>query len=196
VADSSIGSYLALYWIERGHHEKTEQWAVDRVLWLGEHGRMEGGAGRATVHASFYGHRWAACRDEDGVPPEVALDHPFAGVVMLICQRPEGVGRDERDRWLLESQLPKMLPGSDVALCLSLDPFQLPEESPAYVPTTEGSERRSLELYFLDRDPRESWDALFASFGAGQAEAGMGEVAFAAGFIPTIPGTDRYADEV
>ncbi len=196
VPDTSIGSFLALYWMERGHHTEAEAWAVERVLWLGRHGRMDGGGGRKAVHASFYAHRVAACRDDDGVPPEVALDHPFAGVVMIMSERSEGVSADTRERWLLETDLPKRLPGSDAALCLSLDPLQLPEESPAYVPPDPGSERRTLELFFLDRDPRESWDALFRDFGKAQADAGVGEVAFAAGFIPTLPGTDRYVDEV
>jgi hypothetical protein len=196
VADTSVGSFLALYWMERGKHAEAEAWAVERVLWLGRNGRMDGGGGRSAVHASFYAHRWTACRDEDGIPPEVALDHPFSGVVMLISERPEGVTVADRDRWLLEEDLPKRMMGSDAALCLALDPFQLPEESPAYVAPAEGSDRRSLELYFLDRDPRESWDTLFADYAEIHAKAGMGEVAFAASFIPTLPGTDRYVDEV
>ena len=61
VEDTSLGSFLALYWMERGHHEEAEAWAVERVLWLGAHGRMDGGGGRKAVHASFYAHRWAAC---------------------------------------------------------------------------------------------------------------------------------------
>ena len=43
VADTSIGSFLALYWMERGHHREAEDWAVERVLWLGANGRMDGG---------------------------------------------------------------------------------------------------------------------------------------------------------
>ena len=194
ITDSALGSYLALYWMHRGHHEEAERWAVEKVLWLGENGRMEGP--RKTVHASFYQYRWAACRDEDGVPPEVALDHPFAGAVMLMSDRPEGVSEEARDAWLLEEHLPALLPGSAAALCLSLDPVELPEESPAYTPRPEGFERRSLQIYFLDEDPRACWETLFAQQGASFAKAGMGEVSFAAGFIPTIPGSDRYADEI
>ncbi|MBJ20885.1 MAG: hypothetical protein GY910_20545 [bacterium] len=196
VADTSIGSFLALYWMERGRHRETEDWAVERVLQLGEEGRMAGGADRKAVHASFYVHRWSARRDDDGIPAEVALDHPFAGVVMVISERPEGVTAEAREKWFLEEHLPKTLPGSNAALCLSLDPLQLPEESPAYVAPVPGSERRGLELYFLDRDPREGWDALFGDFARTHAEAGMGEIAFAAGFLPTLPGTDRYVDEL
>ena len=131
-----------------------------------------------------------------GFRPEVALDHPFAGVVMVMSERPEGVTAEERERWLLEKHLPQVLPGSEIALCLSLDPLQLPEASPVYSPPPPGFDRRHLELYFLDRDPGQNWDSTFAGFGAAQSAAGMGEVGFASGFIPTIPGTDRYVDEI
>ncbi len=196
VEDTSIGSFLALYWMERGHHREAEDWALERVLSLHKKGRMDGGGGRLAVHASFYAHRWAACRDEDGIPAEVALDHPYPGVVLVISERPEGVSAETRERWLLEDHLPSALAGSSISLCLSLDPATLPEASPAYVAPVEGSDRRGLEIYFLDEAPAEVWDAEFAKLGEAHAAAGMGELAFVAGFVPTIPGTDRYVDEV
>ncbi len=194
VEDASEGSFLALYWMERGHHVEAEAWAVERVLSLGENGRMM--PGRRAVHASFYAHRYAACRDADGIPPEVALDHLFAGVVMVLSERPEGVSAEEREAWMLETHLPQVLPGSDIALCLSLDPLQLPEASPVYSAPPSGFDRRHLDLYFVEGDPRENWGTTFAGIGAAQSAAGMGEVGFASGFIPTIPGTDRYVDEI
>ena len=117
IPDTSLGSYLALYWILNGHHEEAERWAVDQVLWLHENDRM--GATRSATHAAFYDHRYTALRDDDGVPPELALDHPFPGLAMVLCERPEGVSAQERDRWLLEEHLPKALPGSAAPLCLS-----------------------------------------------------------------------------
>ena len=81
-------------------------------------------------------------------------------------------------------------------LCLSFAPVELPEESPAYTPRPAGFERRSLEIYLLEEDPRACWETLFAQQDAAFENAGMGEVSFAAGFIPTVPGSDRYADEV
>jgi len=192
--DTSLGSYLALYWIHRDHHEETERWAVDRVLWLGENGRMEGA--RSTAHAAFYTYRWTACRDDDGVPPELALDHPFPGAVMVMSQRPEGVSIEDRDAWMLGEALPKLLPGSPIALTLSLSQLALPADSPVYTPPPTDLAQRCLEIYFLDQDPREGWDSFFAPLGRSFADAGMGEVSFAGGFIPTIPGSDRYADEV
>lgn len=196
VEDTSIGSFLALYWMERGHHREAEDWAVERVLWLYKNGRMDGGGARRAVHASFYAHRWAASREDDGIPPEVALDHSYAGVVLAISERPEGVSAEARDRWLLDDHLPKALPGSSISLCLSLDPLALPEESPAYVAPVGGSDRRGLEIYFLDEAPDVVWEAEFAKLGETHAKAGMGELAFVAGFVPTIPGTDRYVDEI
>jgi hypothetical protein len=194
VADTSSGSYLALYWMEQGHHEAAERWAVDRVLWLTENGRME--PTRAAVHANFYRHKFAVCREADGIPPEVALEHNFPGVALVLSERPEGVGEAKRDAWLRDEYLPKALPGSAAALCLTLQPLPLPEESPVYYPPPEGFDRRSLEVYFLDEDPRACWQGLFADMGQAHEAAGMGPLHFVGGFLPTVPGTDRYADEV
>ena len=196
VEDTSIGSFLALYWMERGHHQKAEDWSLERVLWLYENGRMDGGGARKAVHASFYAHRFAVTREDDGIPPEVALDHHFPGIVLVLSERPEDVSREAREAWLLGEHLPSALPGSSAALCLSLDLLQLPETSPAYVPPDEGADRRSLEIYFLDRTPDEVWADEFAGFGDAQEKAGFGRVSMAAGFFPTVPGTDRYVDEV
>jgi hypothetical protein len=157
---------------------------------------MAGGGERRVVHAGFHMQRWAACRDDDGVPPELALDHPFPGVVLMLGQRPPDVSLEARDAWLLERELPRQLPGSGVALCLSLSPRALPESSPAWTPLPEGWERRTLEVFFLDRDPRTAWSTFFPSLCAGLREARMGDVALAAAFVPTIPGTDRYVDEL
>ena len=55
---------------------------------------------------------------------------------------------------------------------------------------------RTADLDFLEKDPRECWSTLFADQGARIAESGLGRVSFAAPFIPTIPGSDRYTDEL
>ena len=75
-------------------------------------------------------------------------------------------------------------------------PLVLPEDSPVYTPPPEGFDRRSLEIYLLDEDPRTCWADLFAPFAGAQSAAGMGELGFVGGFIPTIPGSDRYVDEL
>ena len=157
--------------------------------------RWEDGQGGAS-ESRAWAHRLAVTREDDGIPPEVALDHVFPGVVLVLSQLPEGVTSEARSVWLVDEYLPKTLPGSSAALCLSLDQLQLPESSPVYVPLEDGADRRTLEIYFLDRTPDAVWSETFAGFGTAQEAAGMGEVSMAAGFLPTIPGTDRYVDEI
>ena len=151
---------------------------------------------RVQAHAGFCQFVWSRARDSDGVPAELALDHPYAGVVMLMIDRAPGVEAAALHDWYRDELLARLLPGSPAALCLCLQPVPLPNDAPAYVPRPQGLERRSVFLYFLERDPRECWSALFADQGARVAESGLGRVSFAAPFIPTIPGSDRYTDEL
>jgi hypothetical protein len=61
--------------------------------------------------------------------------------------------------------------------------------------TPEGQDRRSTHLYFLDEDPRDCFD-LFATHQQALADSGLGEVSYVAPFVPTIPGTDTYCDQL
>ena len=194
IDDVMKGSYLALYWILEGHHQQAEDWAVRQVNDLIAQGRMLGS--RSPTMAGFYHHRWSVLRDADGVPAELALEHPFAGVAMLMVDRSPDVSAEALDRWYREEHLPAALEGSDAAMCIALDPIPLPDDAPAYVERPSGLERRSLYLYFLGRPPTESWAALFASHGSRLSSLGLGEVTYAAPFIPTLPGTDRYTNEL
>lgn len=192
--DVRLGSYLALYWMLAGHHADAVALAVEQVTWLNENGRML--AGRIQAHAGFYGHRWSVSRDADGVPAELALHHPFPGLVVLMLDRHEGVSQEAIDAWLREVYLPDALAGSAAALCLASHPFPLPDDAPSYVRRLEGLERRSMLLFFLDEDPRTHWRDLFGGVGERVAASGLGELTWLAPFIPTLPGSDRYADEL
>ncbi|MCG8588211.1 MAG: hypothetical protein MJE66_02895 [Proteobacteria bacterium] len=194
IDDIVKGSYLALYWILAGREQEAESWAVRQVRQLIAEDRML--VTRRPAQAGFYRHRWSVSRDPDGVPAELALEHPFAGTTLMMVDRAPGVSAEELDRWYRQEYLPATLPGSEAALCIALDPVPLPDDAPAYVPRPPGLDRRCLHLYFLDREPAECWKALFASHGERIASLGLGEVTYAAPFIPTIPGTDRYADEL
>jgi hypothetical protein len=194
VDDTARGSYLALYWILARHGGEAQRWAVDQVNALIEAERML--PLRVPVHAGFYRHRWSYTRDPDGVPAELALDHPFAGVVMLMVDREAGVDADTLEHWLRDEHLPAVLPGSPVALCIGLEPIPLPDDAPSYVERPVGIERRSLLLYFLEADPRECWAERFEPLGGQLEQTGLGRVTWALPFIPTIPGSDRYTDEL
>ncbi len=192
--DARRGSYLALYWLLAGHHAEAERWAVRQVNRLIANDRML--PSRRPAHAGFYRHRWSAFRDADGVPAELALDHPYAGVVLVMVDAQPGGDRPASERWYREEHLPRVLPGSPAAMCLAFDPIPLPDDAPAYVPRPPGLERRSLHVYFLEADPRACWRELFEPQARLLRERGLGTVVWAAPFIPTIPGSDRYADEL
>jgi hypothetical protein len=71
----------------------------------------------------------------------------------------------------------------------------LPEGSPVRQPGTEGVERRELQLWFADSEPQEWWSEVRA-YADARREAGDGLVRWASPFIPTVPGTDRYTDQL
>ena len=112
------GMYLAVYWILDGRHEEHVDWALRQVQWLHANGRMF--AERDHVHTLLYRHRWTAAADPDGVPAELALDHPFGG--------------------LTASLVPDATPALDAGAALSLGfaPIPLPADAPV---TQQGLDR-------------------------------------------------------
>ena len=194
--DPRAGSYLALYWILAGHHEETEHWAVERVQALYAHDRMFTGGRPMPVHAGFYLSRFVVSRDPDGVPIELALDHPYAGVGLTIWEAPTDESVSKLASVLEERLLPESIAGGGPSLCLGLDPVPLPAESPAFVDIPEGFHRRILVVSFFPEDPAASMKEWTRGVSSGVEEAGLGRLLLSAPFIPTIPGTDRYADEL
>src|SRR3954452_6212513 len=77
--DPRAGTYLATYWVEDGHHDDHFTWGLDQVKSLHANGRMF--AERDHVHTLLYRRDWVVGRDVDGVPVELALDHPFDGML-------------------------------------------------------------------------------------------------------------------
>jgi hypothetical protein len=192
--DVRRGSYLALYWILGGHHDEAERWAVARVNQLIANDRML--PSRRPAHAGFYRHRWSAFRDPDGVPAELALDHPYAGAALVMIDREPDTDLAALESFFRDQQLPRLLSGSPASMCLGFEPIPLPDAAPAYVTRASGRERRSLLISFLEEDPRGSWEQLFRRQARELSESGLARVVWAAPFIPTLPGTDRYTDEL
>lgn len=192
--DAMRGSYLALYWIERSRQNEWGTWSAKEVHRLHDAGRMF--PHRDHVHTRMYRYRWGAFRDEDGVPPELALDHPFKGLGVMIGDANEGIDRASVEAWYREEFLPAALSGSAAAMCLAFTPVPIPKDAPADVPRSPDERSRFLLLYFLDRDPAEVWTAEFAKRAGEVEDAGLARVQWAGPFIPTIPGTDTYTDQL
>ena len=186
--DLAAGSYAVTYWILAGRHAPFVRWAVERVNELYAAKRMFPHARQ--VHTGFYEFRFAAARDADGVPPELALDHPYAGLVALLI---DGASDPEQlAAWIEREQLP----GTAAGQCLGFAPLPLPEDAPANTPRIDVPADRVLLLYFLDAEPREIWTDLFAPAGEQLEAQNLGRVVYAAPFVPTVAGTDRYTDQL
>jgi hypothetical protein len=187
------GSFLATYWILKGRFAEHIEWGSRQVRWLHDNGRMY--PHRDHVHTMMYVHRWSVRRDPDGVPPELALDHPFKGMVAIVVDHHEGVDRKAFNAWNRDEFIPSVITESPAALVVGMTPVPMPPDAPVDQKIPEGQDRRQIHLYFLDEDPRQCWD-LFAGHQQALTDSGLGQVAFMAPFIPTIPGTDTYCDEL
>ncbi len=191
------GSYLAVYWVHEGHHAEHFDWAIEQVQWLYREGR--GFPHRRHAHTALLHRPWSFYRDDDPVPVELALDHPYRGLVVLAVDPADGVDPDALDAHHREVALPALMSGSPLATMVSwryVDPAGgQTEKAPMDLGTPPGPPERQLQLLFCEDDPAAVWDRVRAHADA-LAGSGMGRVVFAAGFIPTIVGTDTYTDEL
>jgi hypothetical protein len=186
------GSYGCVYWILDGTHDDWLDWSTPQVHAL--YAADRGFASRRHFNTATYRHDWRAYRDPDPVPLELALDHRYAGMVALWCD-PGDAGREELDRWF-DGYLPTWLPGSPVASVSSWVPIPLQDTKPDFVPDGgPAADRRSLHLHFTECDPLDCWDR-YTTLAADLHASGLGRLALAAPFIPTVIGTDKYVDEL
>ena len=194
--DIAKGSYLVTYWILDGTYEETLRWSVDQVLALHAQKRMQ--PPRDNISTAFYQYVWGVFRDADGVPPELALEHPYPGIAAIMIDRANGVTDAAFSTWLRDECLPAFTKDSPITMSLCLRPLSLPDDAPAYVPrpAPEILDGRYLLLSFLEAQPQGWWSEKYRALDKAIAESGMARLVYAAPFIPTIPGTDKYVDEL
>ena len=190
-ADPQAGSYLGLYWVLAGRHDEWNRWSVDQVQWLHANGRMF--AERDHIHTALYNFEWGVRRDADGPSPELALDHRYAGLAAVVV---EGEDRPALEEWYRNAYLPGALKGSEIGQVLAFTPRPLLDDAPGDVPRAAGGDQTLLLLWFLDAEPARLWPELLAPHGKQVEQSGRGRVVWASPFIPTIPGTDIYTDQL
>jgi hypothetical protein len=183
--DAMVGSYLAIYWILDGHFDDWMRWGTNQVNWLHENGRMF--AERDHVHTLMYTFL-AEHNQPDGVPIELALDHHFPGIVAVIGELAEGKTHDDAMAFFAGREVP-----AEVAV--SFTPVPLFGDAPSDVPRDTAT-NRFLQLYFLDEPVLEVFDERFGSLGDELEQSGVATLKFISPFLATVPGTDRYADEL
>ena len=206
------GSYLAVYWMTSEDPGMT--WATEQVRWLYANGR--GFPERTLVHSGIYRYLGAAHREPDGVPVELAFDHGYPGLGVVVVEPAPGTTRDDLQAALDTEAAAAFTTDSRVDMVASFGVLDTaaararnapPSASPTDAPTAPGqpggpslgsaggSDDRIVQLAFVEGAPDDAWD-WFRSYADAIALTGRGTVTFAAPFFAAVAGTDTYLDEL
>ena len=150
---------------------------------------------RDHVHTQMYDYQWGAFRDADGVPPELALDHRFAGLVTVFGEVADGVEPDALHQWFRDEHLPERagrLTDGDVPGRHA----QAAADRPRRRAPGRGLRPAFRAPLLLRHRPRAAWADHFADHAAVLEKSGLGRIPFASPFLTTIPGTDTYTDQL
>lgn len=191
------GSYVAIYWVERGHHaDHFDDWARPQVRWL--YGEGRGFAERRHIHTVLFDHLGAFYRDADPVPVDLALDASYDGVVLAWFDGRDGRTADGLQRELAAGFLPEVLAGSAIESASSWTPSageNDPKDVPMDLGSPAGGPERLLQLFFIRGDVHDALPRLRAYTDRMEAE-GLADTRLVAPFLRTVVGTDRYVDEL
>ncbi|MBL7621394.1 MULTISPECIES: hypothetical protein [unclassified Frankia] len=206
----TLGCYIATYWITKGRQEDHMRWTVATNQRLLPDGRVY--LDRDHVFTAFQRYLGVSYRDvpapgQPAQPRDIhALEYPYQGLVVEVIDAPaesaavseggDGTGVARVLDWLRTERAPRVLGASGAAMGLYFTPLPLPDNRMSYVKQVEGLGRRVTVLWFLETDPRQVWDGVFAGAGEDAERGGAGRLELVAPFIPTLPGTDAYVDEL
>jgi hypothetical protein len=172
--DPARGSYLACYWVLPGMQAEWDAWVAGAVAQLAAQDRMF--PGRDHVHTALYRFDWQV-----GDPPAaLALDRGFDGCVAIALARDDDV-----DAWaadLVGDGLPAAAAFTQERLIMSVLGDDAVSDPASHV----------LVLGFVDGDVLSVWrDRVEPMLGDDRVR-----VRYASPFLRTVPGTDRYVDEL
>ena len=191
----TAGSYVAIYWIEKGQHQQHIDWAITQVFDLYANGR--GFPKRDHVHTILFDHLGAEYRDSDPVPVDLALDHKYDGIFAVFMDATKGDARALHTK-LAETHVPKALAGSSMEIASSWTPSageNEPKETPMPLGSKAGGPERLCQLFFVNGDVRDSVSRMHEYTNAVEAD-GLAKLQLVAPFFRTVVGTDKYADQL
>lgn len=189
------GSYLAIYWVHEPEMEEAEAWARTQVGDLYAAGR--GFAEREHVHTGQYLPDSTVSAQEGGVPLELAHDHKYGGLVVVMIEAADGVDRADAIRTIDAGPVKTLLGKGAVDMVSSWRAKAWPADHnvPMKMGNDGGTPERILQMCFLEDEPVQSWQQII-DYAAEIENSGAGKVTFASPFIPTVIGTDKYTDEL
>jgi hypothetical protein len=195
----TAGCYISTYLVVKGHFDDAVRWGLTAMReHLYPHGR--GFDQRQHIYTAFSVYEFGVIRDDEAfLQPHHVLDHPFAGMVVEVLEPGETTSRPDLLERLRDDVIPTAMSDSPIAAALAFTPNQLPYaralgEFASGVESPYGASRNLTLLWFVQEDPRACWSR-FRQHGTMMSRAGA-ELVFAAPFIPTVPGTDLYVDEL
>ena len=185
------GSYVSLFWFEKERVGEVFDYSFSVTPALAAAGRMNND--RDHVSTAVYNYLDCTGRGPSAVPPEIALDHPWVGMVAVWVRPQPGTTVADLAAWCREKLDGDIASGAGpVGQVLDFAQCDFPNGMAALT----GRVDELVRCYFLDADPRDAWADGFAGLGDAVAAGGLGRVELVAPFIPTIPGTDRYQDDL
>lgn len=189
------GSYLAVYWVQAGHHGDWDAWALPQVRSLYADGR--GFAERSHVHTATYDLVGAVYRDPDPVPVTLALDHGYPALAVVWLDGRDGLPAADLHARAAAEALPALLTGSGIEIAASWTPrpeFRDSRDSaPMALGSPGGGEQRLCQLFFLADAVGGALDRL-RGYTRRLAADGLADTLLVAPFLRTVVGTDTYVD--
>lgn len=193
---ADTGTMLSLYWLV-GDGSDYWRWSADNVKRLAKQGRMS--AKGDVCAAQFLEHPWAERHDSDGVPAELALDRRFPGLYVTIVATEQPCAPEEFFYWYRTSCARALVAQrglAELALGFSAQSIGSLARSSHQPDELEAGSRWLVGLWFVDRDPCEDGAALLSEHEKAMRLSGYGRTIWASPFIGTVPGTDRYLNQV
>jgi hypothetical protein len=188
------GSFLSAVWIQKGRYDDQQAWVAAQMPLHAKHGRLFDR--RDVLTTAGWDLVAAVLRDADGVPPELALERRYPGIVLAWTERRPNVSIDAYRDWLAGEWLPGWLEKSPVAMALCFVPKPKPGWWPPAAPEVPGLGERILVACFTEQAPADCFDARFAPLGPALDAGGLGRTLFVAPFVPVVPGTDPPLDAI
>jgi hypothetical protein len=190
------GSYVAIYFVESGHHGDFFGWGSKQVKAL--YGGGRGFNERKHVHTILYDHVGATYRDADPVPVELALDAAYDGLVVAwFDATSDRTARDVHNA-VVSGPASELLANTNIEIASTWRPSrgqERPPGTPMDLGSGPGGKERMAQLFFVRGEVADALPAIRQYTDALEADR-LATTRLVAPFFRTAVGTDKYADEL